>query len=53
MIFGKADFIVEGIFFVSKDGEVIFLFLFGVGFSLCFVLGDVEGFSVPSLSVEC
>lgn len=53
MVFSETDFIVKGIFLISKDGEVIFFFLFGVGISLCFFLGDVEGFSVPSLSVEC
>lgn len=38
MVFSEADLIVEGVFFVSKDREVVFLFLFGVKVSLGFVL---------------
>lgn len=56
MIFGETYFVVEGIFLVSKDGEIFFLFFFDFEVSLSFFLRFlryVEGFSVPSLSVEC
>ena len=52
MVLGETDFIVEGVFFVGEDEKVFFLFLFGACVSLCFVLGDVEGLTVPGLPIE-